>query len=79
MSMFMYVLVAASFGWIASQILPHRSSLLINVVAAAVGALLAGLFLTPLLHVGSLDKAISIPVPLLGSLLLLGVVQFIPL
>ena len=78
MSVFMYILVAASFGWIASRLSPGHPGLLTNIVVA-VGALLAGLLLTPLLNVGSIDKAIRIPVPLLGAVLLLVIVHFVRL
>lgn len=77
MSMFFYLLVAASFGWIASQLSPGRPRLLKNIAAAVLGALLAGFLLTPWLNVGSIDKAMAIPVPLLGSLLLLAILQLI--
>src|SRR4030065_138672 len=50
-----------------------RSNLLINIVVAVLGAFLAGYFLSPLLHVGTINDAITIPtmlVTLLGSIIL---------
>ena len=78
MSMFMYLLVAASFGWIASQLKPDRWSLLVNVLVAVAGTFLTGWLLTPLLHIGSIDSAINIPVPLLTAIVLLLVLNALP-
>lgn len=78
MSMIMYLLVAASFGWIATKLKPDRWSLLMNILVAVVGTFLAGWLLTPMLNVGSIDEAINIPVPLLVAVLLLVILNSIP-
>ena len=78
MNIIIYLIVAAVIGWIATEIMHDRSNLLINIVVAVVGAFLAGYFLTPLLHVGTINQAITIPtmlVTLLGAIILLAIVN----
>jgi len=75
-----YLIVAAVIGWIATEIMHDRSSLLINIVIAVVGAFLAGYFLSPLFGVGTINDAITIPtmlVTLLGSVILIAIVRLI--
>jgi len=75
-----YLLAAAVIGWVASEIMHDRQSLLINIVVAVVGAFLAGYFISPLLNVGTINDAITIPtmlVTLLGALILLIIVRAI--
>jgi uncharacterized membrane protein YeaQ/YmgE (transglycosylase-associated protein family) len=57
-----------------------RSNLLINIVVAIVGAFLAGYFISPILNVGTINDAITIPtmlVTLLGAVILLAIVRMI--
>ena len=78
MNLIIYLVVAAVIGWIATEIMHDRSNLLINIVVAVVGAFIAGYFLSPLFHVGTINDAITIPtmlVTLLGSVILLAVVN----
>jgi uncharacterized membrane protein YeaQ/YmgE (transglycosylase-associated protein family) len=78
MNIIIYLIVAAIIGWIATMIMHDRSNLLINIIVAVVGAFLAGYFLTPLLHVGTINQAITIPtmlVTLLGAIILLAIVN----
>lgn len=73
-----YLLVAAVIGWLASEIMHDRASLLINIVVAIVGAFLAGWFLTPLFHIGTINDAINIPtmlVTLLGAIIVIAIVH----
>jgi uncharacterized membrane protein YeaQ/YmgE (transglycosylase-associated protein family) len=73
-----YLLVAAVIGWLASEIMHDRASLLINIIVAIVGAFLAGWFLTPLFHIGTINDAITIPtmlVTLLGAIILIAIVH----
>jgi uncharacterized membrane protein YeaQ/YmgE (transglycosylase-associated protein family) len=75
-----YLLVAAVIGWLASEIMHDRGGLLINIIVAIVGAFLAGWFLTPLFHIGTINDAITIPtmlVTLLGAIILLAIVRLI--
>jgi uncharacterized membrane protein YeaQ/YmgE (transglycosylase-associated protein family) len=78
MNLLIYLIVAAVIGWLATEIMHDRSNLLINIVVAIVGAFIAGYFLSPLFHVGTINNAITIPtmlVTLLGSIILLAIVN----
>lgn len=80
MNILIYLVAAAVIGWLASEIMHDRSSLLINIIVAVVGAFLAGYFLSPLFGVGTINDAITIPtmlVTLLGAVILLAIVRFI--
>jgi uncharacterized membrane protein YeaQ/YmgE (transglycosylase-associated protein family) len=78
MNILIYLLVAAVIGWIATQIMHDSSNLLINIVVAVLGAFLAGYFLSPIFHVGTINDAFTLPtmlVTLLGSVILLAIVH----
>ena len=80
MNILIYLVVAAVIGWVATEIMHDRSSLLINIVVAVVGAFLAGYFLSPLFGVGTINDAITVPtmlVTLLGAIILLAIVRLI--
>jgi uncharacterized membrane protein YeaQ/YmgE (transglycosylase-associated protein family) len=80
MNIIIYLVVAAVIGWIASEIMHDRSSLLINIIVAIIGAFLAGWFLTPLFHIGTINDAINIPtmlVTLLGAIIVIAIVRLI--
>jgi uncharacterized membrane protein YeaQ/YmgE (transglycosylase-associated protein family) len=80
MNIIIYLIVAAVIGWVATEIMHDRSNLLINIIVAVVGAFLAGWFLSPLFHVGTINDAITIPtmlVTLLGAIILLAIVHLI--
>jgi len=80
MNILIYLIAAAVIGWVASEIMHDRSSLLINIVVAVVGAFLAGWFISPLLKIVTINDAITIPtmlVTLLGAVILLAIVRFI--
>lgn len=80
MNIIIYLIVAAVIGWVATEIMHDRSNLLINIIVAIVGAFLAGYFLTPIFHVGTINDAITIPtmlVTLLGAIILLAIVHLI--
>ncbi len=80
MNLIIYLIAAAIIGWVASEIMHDRKSLLINIVVAIVGAFLAGFFLSPILGIGTINDAITIPtmlVTLLGAIILLAIVNLI--
>jgi uncharacterized membrane protein YeaQ/YmgE (transglycosylase-associated protein family) len=55
-----------------------QQGLLLDIVVGIAGAFLAGYFISPLLGVGTINDAISIPtllVSLLGSVVLLAIVK----
>jgi uncharacterized membrane protein YeaQ/YmgE (transglycosylase-associated protein family) len=63
---------------VATELMHDRSSLLINIVVAVVGAFLAGYFLSPIFNVGTINQAITVPtmlVTLLGSVILLALLR----
>jgi uncharacterized membrane protein YeaQ/YmgE (transglycosylase-associated protein family) len=78
MNILIYLIVAAVIGWVATELMHDRSSLLINIVVAVVGAFLAGYFLSPIFNVGTINQAITVPtmlVTLLGSVILLALLR----
>jgi uncharacterized membrane protein YeaQ/YmgE (transglycosylase-associated protein family) len=80
MNLLIYLVAAAVIGWIASELMHDRQSLLINIVVAVVGAFIAGWFLSPIFGVGTINDAITIPtmlVTLLGAVILLAIVHFV--
>ena len=80
MNIIIYLVVAAVIGWIATEIMRDRSNLLINIIVAVVGAFLAGWFISPLVDVGTINDAITVPtmlVTLLGAVILLAIVKLI--
>jgi uncharacterized membrane protein YeaQ/YmgE (transglycosylase-associated protein family) len=79
-SIIVYLIVAAVIGWLASEIMRDRASLLINIVVAVLGAFLAGYFLSPIFGVGTINDAINIPtmlVTLLGAIIVIAIVHLI--
>jgi len=80
MNLLVYLIVAAVIGYIATEIMHDRSNLVINIVVAVVGAFIAGYFLSPIFHVGTINDAFTIPtmlVTLLGSIILLAIVNML--
>ena len=80
MNTIIYLVAAAVIGWVASEIMRDRTSLLVNIVVAVVGAFLAGYFLTPILGVGTINDAITLPtmlVTLLGAVILIAIVHLL--
>jgi len=80
MNILIYLIVAAVIGWIATELMHDRASLLVNIVVAVLGAFLAGYLLSPIFKIGTINDAITLPtmlVTLLGSILLLGIVRIL--
>ncbi len=80
MNILIYLLVAALIGWVASDLMGDRSNLLLNIVIAVLGAFVAGYFLSPIFHVGTINQAITIPtmlVTLLGAIILLAIINLL--
>jgi uncharacterized membrane protein YeaQ/YmgE (transglycosylase-associated protein family) len=79
MNIIIYLVVAAVIGWVASEIMKDRAGLLVNIIVAILGAFLAGFFISPLLGVGTINDAITLPtmlVTLLGAVILIAIVHF---
>jgi len=80
MNIIVYLIAAALVGWVATELMHKRSDLLLNIVVAIVGAFLAGYFLSPILGVGTINDAITIPnmlVTLLGAVALIFIVRLV--
>lgn len=80
MNLIIYLIAGAIVGYVASRIMRTSSQqgLLIDIVVGVAGAFLAGYFISPLLGVGTINDAITIPtllVTLLGSVILLAIVR----
>ena len=74
-----WIIVGGILGWVASMIMRTRGGLLVNIVVGIVGAFIAGLVLTPLFGIGTINQNnFSFPalmVSLLGAIILLAIVS----
>jgi len=76
-----YLVVGAVIGWLASLLMrtDAQQGCLLNIVVGIVGAFVAGLFLTPLLGISTINEGnfslAGLIVSLLGAVILLGVVN----
>jgi uncharacterized membrane protein YeaQ/YmgE (transglycosylase-associated protein family) len=82
MNIIIYLIAGAVVGYIASRIMrtSGQQGLLMDIVVGVVGAFLAGYFISPLLGVGTINDAITIPtllVTLLGSVALLWIYKLV--
>ena len=75
-----YLIVAAIIGWVASLIMKDRGGVLINILVAVLGAFLAGYFISPLLGIGTINDAITLPtmlVTLVGAIILIWIIRLL--
>ncbi|PAX06956.1 GlsB/YeaQ/YmgE family stress response membrane protein [Sphingomonas lenta] len=83
MNLVILLVVGGIIGWVASLIMrtDAQQGVLLNVVVGIVGALLAGLIITPLIGGASItDGALnitSILISLLGAVVLLAIVNLV--
>jgi uncharacterized membrane protein YeaQ/YmgE (transglycosylase-associated protein family) len=74
-----WIIVGGILGWVASMIMRTRGGLLVNIIVGIIGAFIAGLVLTPLLGIGTINQNnFSFPaliVSLLGAIILLAIVS----
>jgi uncharacterized membrane protein YeaQ/YmgE (transglycosylase-associated protein family) len=75
-----YLIAGAIVGYVASRIMRTNSQqgLFLDIVVGVIGAFVAGYFISPLLGVGTINDAITLPtmlVTLLGSIGLLWIVK----
>jgi uncharacterized membrane protein YeaQ/YmgE (transglycosylase-associated protein family) len=75
-----YLIAGAIVGYVASRIMRTNSQqgLFLDIVVGVIGAFVAGYFISPLLGVGTINDAITLPtmlVTLLGSIVLLWIVK----
>lgn len=76
-----WIIVGGILGWIASMIMrtDAQQGTLLNIVVGIIGAFVAGLVLTPLFGIGTINQnnfsMASLLVSLLGAVILLGIVN----
>ena len=82
MNIIIYLIAGAIVGYVASRIMHTNSQqgLLMDIVVGVIGAFLAGYFISPLLGVGTINDAITLPtmlVTLIGSVILLWLYKMV--
>jgi len=82
MNIIIYLIAGAIVGYIASRIMrtDSQQGLLLDIVVGVVGAFLAGYFISPLLGIGTINDAVTLPtmlVTLLGSVVLLWIYKMV--
>jgi uncharacterized membrane protein YeaQ/YmgE (transglycosylase-associated protein family) len=82
MNLIIYLIAGAFVGFVASRIMrtDSQQGWILDIVVGIAGAFLAGYFISPLLGIGTINDAISIPtllVSLLGSVVLLAIVKLL--
>jgi uncharacterized membrane protein YeaQ/YmgE (transglycosylase-associated protein family) len=82
MNLIIYLIAGAIVGYIASRIMNTNSQqgLILDIVVGVIGAFLAGYFISPLLGIGTINDAITIPtmlVYLAGAVVLLWIYKLI--
>ncbi len=74
-----WLIAGAVVGWVASRLMHTQSGLFVNIIVGIVGAFVAGLVLTPLLGIGTINQNVfSLPallVSLGGAVILLFVLS----
>jgi uncharacterized membrane protein YeaQ/YmgE (transglycosylase-associated protein family) len=82
MNIIVYLIAGAIVGYVASRIMRTNSQqgLLMDIVVGVIGAFLAGYFISPLLGVGTINDAVTLPtmlVTLVGSVILLWLYKMV--
>jgi len=82
MNLIIYLIAGAIVGYIASRIMRtnSRQGPIMDIVVGVVGAFIAGYFITPLVGVGTINDAVTIPtmlVTLLGAVVLLWLYRLV--
>jgi uncharacterized membrane protein YeaQ/YmgE (transglycosylase-associated protein family) len=82
MNLIIYLIAGAIVGYIASRIMKTNSQqgLILDIVVGVVGAFIAGFFISPLLGIGTINDAITLPtmlVTLIGSVVLLWIYKMV--
>jgi uncharacterized membrane protein YeaQ/YmgE (transglycosylase-associated protein family) len=77
------LIIGGILGWLASLIMHTKAQqgIVLNIIVWIVGALLAGLLLTPLFGIGTINQSnFSLPaqlISLLGAVILLAIVNLV--
>ena len=83
MGIILWLIVGGVIGWLASIIMrtDAQQGIFLNVVVGVVGALLAGLLITPLIGGGTITQgsfsAVSLLISFLGAVVLLAIVNLV--
>lgn len=83
MNLILWLIIGGILGWLASIIMRTNAQqgILLNIIVGIVGALLAGLLLTPLFGIGTINQSnFSLPallISLLGAIILLAIVNLV--
>jgi len=81
MNFIIWIIVGGVLGWLASMVMrtDGQQGLILNIVVGIVGAFLAGLLLTPLFGIPTINQnSFSLPsllVSFMGAIILLGIVN----
>ena len=81
MGILVWLIVGGVVGWVASIIMGtnRQQGILLNVIVGILGAILAGLFISPMLGIGTINQGLTAGtflVSLLGAVILLAIVSF---
>ena len=83
MNLILWLIIGGILGWLASIIMHTNAQqgIILNIIVGIVGALLAGLLLTPLFGIGTINQSnFSLPallISLLGAVILLAIVNLV--
>ena len=81
MNFIIWLIIGAIIGWVASSVVEAPGGLLVNIIVGIVGAVVAGLVITPLWGIGTLNQnTFSLPAMLLsavGAITLLSALNFL--
>jgi uncharacterized membrane protein YeaQ/YmgE (transglycosylase-associated protein family) len=80
MGILVWLIVGGVVGWVASIIMGtnRQQGILLNVIVGILGAILAGLFISPMLGIGTINQGLTAGtflVSLLGAVILLAIVS----
>ena len=81
MNFILWLIIGGILGWIASIIMHTNAQqgIVLNIVVGIIGAMVAGVLLTPLFGIGTINQNhLSLPallVSLLGAIILLAIVN----
>jgi uncharacterized membrane protein YeaQ/YmgE (transglycosylase-associated protein family) len=82
MNIIIYLIAAAAVGWVASELMKDRASLLINIVVGVAGAFLAGYLISPLVGVPPIRVGGSFSIPtllvsLVGAVIVIWIIHLL--
>jgi uncharacterized membrane protein YeaQ/YmgE (transglycosylase-associated protein family) len=82
MNFILWLVVGGVVGWLASLVMKTdaHQGIFLNVLVGIVGAFVAGLLISPLLGVGTINQGISVAsvgVSLLGAIVLLALINLV--